>query len=254
MFDKHTVETLKGSNNARLDREIIGKLYNYANLGATGTITSVTVTTPGLLTAVPTLSTGGTGTGAVLVPVLSAVSFVITALGSGYTVGDVLTFSGGTSTITAQITVNTVNGGGGITSATLSRAGAYTAIPGAPTSATGGTGTGFQFGVTWGLLSVTVSSGGTGYDSDDTLVITGANVSPAAGTLVVNNNNIAVTVPITTLKGLPSNYGVSVNPGQNCRWYVPQNSKTTSGFNVVLAPKDNSSAVAPGGIDILVYA
>ena len=68
----------------------------------------------------------------------------IWAGGTGYTAGDVLTVSGGTSTITMQITVDAVSGGV-ITAAHVSRSGTYTIFPSSPLSVTGGSGSGAQF-------------------------------------------------------------------------------------------------------------
>lgn len=253
-FIKQNIKMLKGSDNVTLESEIIGKKVNFAHTGGKGAVTSVTITNGGLLSAVPTLTTTGNGSGASFTPILAAQGFVITGLGTGYSVNDVLTLSGGTSTLTAQVTVNTVNGSGGVTSATLTRAGTYTAIPTGFLSFTGGTGSGFQVGMTWLLASVTVNSGGSGYDGGSALVITGANTFPAAANLVINNLGVALTIPVTSFPNLPNSYGVWVNPGQDCRYYVPPTSKTNSGFNVILTPSSNTVAIVPGSIDILVDA
>lgn len=64
--------------------------------------------------------------------------------GTSYTAGDVLTVSGGTSTQTAQITVDAVSSGV-ITAVHVSRAGNYTVEPPATMSVTGGSGSGATF-------------------------------------------------------------------------------------------------------------
>lgn len=75
--------------------------------------------------------------------------------GSGYTVGDILTFVGGQYIRPAQVEVTAVGAGGTITSITLhNRAtsyylGVYTAPPKAPISVKGGSGTGATFATTW---------------------------------------------------------------------------------------------------------
>jgi hypothetical protein len=73
-------------------------------------------------------------------------SVVIQNGGTGYTVNDTLTLVGGTFTTAATLTVDSVDGGGSITGVTILNPGeGYTQEPGAPTSVTGGTGTGAAF-------------------------------------------------------------------------------------------------------------
>lgn len=67
-------------------------------------------------------------------------------------------------------------------------------------------------------------------------------------------SGVAVTVEVNAFKELPDDYGVLVNPGQHCYWHVPQGSKASDTFNVVLTPKDGGTAIAAGGIDIFVFA
>jgi len=97
----------------------------------------------------------GTGDLAEL-PTTATVSTFSTA-GSAYTAADVLTVVGGKGTA-ATITVNTVDGTGAITGATLLAAGSYTDLPINPVSVTGGTGTGAEFTMTY----TDVISGATG--------------------------------------------------------------------------------------------
>lgn len=95
---------------------------------------------------------------------------------AGYADSDVLTLTG---TGGAQITVNTVDGGGGILTFTVSDVGTVTALPSNPVPTTGGTGTGATFNLKYKLLSVS-SSGGTGY---------------SVGDLLIFNNIVATTLP-----------------------------------------------------------
>jgi hypothetical protein len=67
---------------------------------------------------------------------------VIANAGTGYAVGDVLTFAGGTFTQPALASVRSVDGSGGITSINLIDPGIYTVVPGTPNSPTGGSGVG----------------------------------------------------------------------------------------------------------------
>lgn len=114
--------------------------------------------------------------------------------GTGYTVGDILTVSGGTSVIAAQLEVLTVSSGV-ITAVRVRNAGLYTTTPGNPASVTGGTGTGATFTLSWGTngwssrrangspnaaVSATVGAGGTGYTLNDVLTVSGGTFSSPA--------------------------------------------------------------------------
>lgn len=81
---------------------------------------------------------------------VGAISAKPVAGGSGYVVGDVITLSGGTSSVTTQLTVSSVSGGA-VTGVTVSRAGSYTGLPQTPVSqgSTTGSGTSATFAVQW---------------------------------------------------------------------------------------------------------
>jgi hypothetical protein len=94
-----------------------------------------------------------------------AVSATIGAGGSGYTLNDILTVSGGTLAaggVAAQFRVTGVNAGA-VTAVALEHKGEYTTTPGNPTSTTGGTGTGATLNVTYrkALLLRIFSASGT---------------------------------------------------------------------------------------------
>lgn len=78
-----------------------------------------------------------------------ATEVAIGTAGTGYVVGDTLTVDGGLSTIPVELTVSTVNGGGGITAIAISNAGNYTEVPTNPVSVTGGSGSGADFDLTF---------------------------------------------------------------------------------------------------------
>jgi hypothetical protein len=67
-------------------------------------------------------------------------SATITNGGSGYSVSDVLTISGGTFSTAAQVTVDSVDGSGSITSISITTVGSYTSPPSAVNEPTGGLG------------------------------------------------------------------------------------------------------------------
>ena len=72
----------------------------------------------------------------------------VAAGGSSYVVGDILTLSGGTFTIAAQVEV-TAESSGAVTATRRYNDGVYTVTPGDPVSTTGGTGTGCTLNVSW---------------------------------------------------------------------------------------------------------
>lgn len=69
-------------------------------------ISSVTITSPGSYATMPTLTTTGPGFGAVISPRASVVGAAPAAAGTGYAPNDTITFTGGTSTTTAIVTIN----------------------------------------------------------------------------------------------------------------------------------------------------
>lgn len=71
------------------------------------------------------------------------------ANGTGYVVGDILTIAGGVAGEQAQVTVATVNGGGGVLTVTVTRAGEYSTIPTGANAVTGGSGTGATLTLTF---------------------------------------------------------------------------------------------------------
>lgn len=77
-------------------------------------------------------------------------TFVITAAGTGYVPGELLTVSGGTAAIAATFRVNEVSGGGVITSLVREKAGVYTSKPSNAVSTTSDkSGTGCTLTLTW---------------------------------------------------------------------------------------------------------
>ena len=182
-----------------------------------GKIATVTVGTAGSYTSLftnPVTGTRAAGTGASFTAHYGVNAATIVGGGSGssagYVVSDVLTLTG---TGSAQITVNTVDGGGGILTFTVSAPGTVTALPSNPVAPTGGTGTGATFTLTYKLLSVS-SSGGTGYNVGDTLIFNGIGTidgigdptasittatSHAATTVTVSSAGFGITVAATSI-------------------------------------------------------
>jgi len=137
-------------------------------------ISAGNVVTAGSYATLPSISVGSPGTGASLSPRMKAVSATIGASGTGYASGDTITLTGGTFTTAIVITVLTVSSGA-IATFNISTPGNYTVLPSSPVSqgSTSGSGTGATFNVLWGLLSIIVSAGGTGYTALSTPSVTG---------------------------------------------------------------------------------
>lgn len=136
-------------------------------------------TTPPTWTASVSNTSGGT-TASGSVTNIGVVTATVSAGGSGYAVGNVLTISGGTSTTAATVTVATVSSGAVLT-VTISNAGAYTAVPTNPAATTGGAGSGATFTLSFGINNAfTITQAGTGYVEQPTITFSGGGGSAAA--------------------------------------------------------------------------
>lgn len=136
-----------------------------------GGILSVAVTAAGSgFTSRPTVTFTGDGTGATATATAGVVTINVgTALdsdaGSSYTNGDIVTVSGGTSTVAANAVVTTGASNTSVASLTLGTGGSYTALPsltGATTTTTG-SGSGLKVNLAFGANAVTVTASGNNY-------------------------------------------------------------------------------------------
>lgn len=132
-------------------------------LQSPGDVVAVTVTAGGSYTAIPTISfTGGGGAGAAAYASMQlAGAQTVTAGGTGYVVGDIITLTGGTYVTPGKLMVSTIGGGGAVTAVTIHDAGEYTVLPVAPVATTGGGANNCTITPAYGVLSVTVTNGGT---------------------------------------------------------------------------------------------
>ena len=112
------------------------------------------------------------GSSASATAIIGIGSSTLTAAGTGYTVGDILTLSGGTSNTKAQVQVTTIGTGGAITGFSIYNFGDYTAAPANPVSVTGGFGSAATFTITWSVIRVNVTAGGSGYLAAPTISFT----------------------------------------------------------------------------------
>lgn len=117
---------------------------------------------------IPAIAFIGGGAGAAATVTLQLVGAVASAVGAGYSSGDLLTAIGGTFTRPAIVRALTI---GGITSYAVVDGGAYTVLPGVPAivggvnvtqpiAMTGGTGTGASFTAYWGVNAPTLTANG----------------------------------------------------------------------------------------------
>lgn len=151
------------------------------NISNGGTVTAITRTAAGsAYTSLPTVAitapttAGGVQATATATMELAAVTQTVVNGGTGYTVNDVLTISGGTFGTAAQFVVTAVSGGV-ITAVVRGSIGVgYTALPTNPVSVTGGTGTGATFNASWGITNVfTITNAGSGYVEQPTVTFSG---------------------------------------------------------------------------------
>ena len=175
------------------------------NISNGGTVTAITRTTagsgytslPSIAISAPTTAGGVTATANPLMSITSGTQTINNG-GSGYTVGDTLTVSGGTGTA-VTFSVATVSAGV-ITSLTITGSGAYSVLPTFPAVLTGGTGTSatvtFSFSIA--TATATITNAGSGYVEQPTVTFSGGGGSGAAAYATVGSQ--------TTLKSLATSW------------------------------------------------
>lgn len=185
-FDTATVAMAQWKN----ERIVIVDKTNYRSYDgsqtfSTGSLVQVTITSGGAgYTSRPTVSfTGGSGlggAGAALMQLNGAQA--VAAGGTGYSVGDVLTFSTGNGNPEAQVRVDTLGAGNSVATVSIYRTGSYAILGAPPIATTGGTGTGATITPLWNVLSVSVTNAAlsTPYISAPTVVFTGGGFSSTA--------------------------------------------------------------------------
>ena len=163
------------------------------NISNGGTVTAITRTATGdTYTSAPSVAitapTTPNGVQAVATCTLRPSTATIVSGGTGYTVGDTLTISGGTFTSAATFTVSTVSSGV-ITAVSATSGGVYTVVPSNPVSVTGGTGSGATFNITgWGInAAFTITNAGSGYLEQPTVSFSGGGGSGAAAYATVGS-------------------------------------------------------------------
>lgn len=229
------------------------------NTGLFGVLT-LTVTNAGSYTTNATtftqFSTSGTGTGATFDTIVYGVNtFTISTPGIYQTNASSFTQSATSGTGTGA-TFNTALYG--LLSFTVSTPGDLTVLASNPVATTSnGSGTGITLTPLYGITSIGVSAGGTGYDSGSDIAVTGGgSTGGGEGTITLGsqtNNPVTVSVDFGSTADLSNNYSVFVNPQQACLWHIADTTKTASGFDVILTPLSGGT-IAAGLIDVLVVS
>jgi hypothetical protein len=168
------------------------------NISNGGTVTAITRTGNGTgYTSFPSVAiTAPTTAGGVQAVAsltnMQSIGASISAGGTGYAVGNVITISGGTPvTVAATFTVSAVSSGV-VTAVTALNFAPYTVLPTAPVSTTGGAGTGLTLtNLTWAIgSSFTISNAGSGYIEQPTITFSGGGGSGAAAYATVGSATI----------------------------------------------------------------
>lgn len=217
-------------------------LFNAMNISHGGSsIDSVTVTTAGSYSSIPTISTSGSGIGAAFSPTMKAVSnTVATAQSSAgsYAPADTITLTGGTFTTASILTVSSTK----VQSATVAAGGSGGADGTQTVTGTTGTGTKFQASVTisggeiTAVLSISVAGN---YTVNPTLLtaepVTGASLSGATLNIKMGVNAATITTAgsYTVLPSDPVAQGSTSGTGTgatfNMLWGVNTVSVTNGG-------------------------
>jgi hypothetical protein len=172
------------------------------NISNGGTVTALTVTAAGTsYTTIPTPAitapTTAGGVQAVSTATMSAATRSIVNGGTGYTLNDTITVSGGTFTTAASFTVSAVSGGV-VTTLIAANGGTYSVLPTGTLSTTGGTGTGLTITIdTWSVRGLTIGTAGSGYVEQPTVTFSGGGGSGAAAYATVGSD--------TTIKSIGAN-------------------------------------------------
>jgi hypothetical protein len=177
------------------------------NISNGGTVTALAVTNAGTsgYTSHPTPAiTAPTTAGGVQATASSNLYYLSTLAtttivsgGTGYTLNDVITVSGGTFTTAATFTVSAVSGGV-VTAITPSNGGTYSVIPTGTLSVTGGTGSGFTLTINgWAVRSLTITNAGSGYVEQPTVTFSGGGGSGAAAYATVGSGTVVKSIGTT---------------------------------------------------------
>lgn len=180
-----------------------------------GAVHSVTLLEPGAgFTDLPVAAVVPVGSGASPGTItFKTVSVQVSASGTGYNVGDLVSVLGGTGTPTV-VRVTSVSGGG-VVSVSIDQAGNYSVLPtltGVTTSTTG-SGTGCELNLVMGIQSIAVLAGGFNYINPPLVSVLGGGGSGAQVTCVITGGTVSEFVILNPGSGFTSTPGVSITSG-----------------------------------------
>jgi hypothetical protein len=221
------------------------------NISNGGTVTAITRTVAGsgyTTNPTPTISaplTAG-GTQATATCTIGVVTATVSAGGSGYVVGEILTVVGGTSTAAAVLTVATISGSA-VATVTITTIGTYTASPTNPAATTSNlSGTGATFTLSFGVNSAfTITGAGSGYVEQPTITFSSGSATAYAtvgsGTIIrslgatgtqsldfYTPQGITASVPTMRLRDIASDSYPMVNNTTGLAAFVAQGNSTAS--------------------------
>ena len=173
-----------------------------AYLSTWGTIVAVSNTTTGSgYTDLPSVDFAQQGAGAVVGTIsYQVVGATINTAGTGYSVGDVLTVTGGTGN-SCTLSITAVNISGAVLSVNIINSGNYTTIPStinAVTSVSPAGGSSCTLNLTIGIKNIDVTNGGTNYVAAPRVIInSGTGIGATAYSTIYGGSvtNIVVTNP-----------------------------------------------------------
>lgn len=153
-------------------------------------------------TSIPTVTVSTVGSGATATTIYMAITCAeIIYKGAGYSINDMLLFTGGIITLNSYVRVLAVDPYGAVLAYVLESGGSYTTLPTLLQNLTiGGTGSGATFNLTAGVSAIALGSGGSGYVVPPDVNIdppTGANGHQAIFRPVVVGGSVTAYNPIT---------------------------------------------------------
>jgi hypothetical protein len=208
------------------------------NISNGGTVTAITRTAggsgyTGLITAAISAPTTAGGVQATVAIGTGAITQAIAGGGTGYTVGNILTVSGGTFINSAQqqIRVDTVSSGV-ITGISVSSFGQYTTLPTNPVAVTGGSGSGATFNLSnFSFVGSSITNAGSGYIEQPTITFSGGGGSGAAAYATVGSGTTVKSLGSTMLLQTPGGTAFGVTDIANSVNYI-RNQGSATGFQV----------------------
>ena len=245
--------------------------------GAGGeSVASLAITTTGTnYTSVPSMTIGapqlpGGVTATISASTLKVVSVAIANGGGSYTTGTVVTLgdgatptgtSTGTYTVPASFTIDTINTvTGAATAISLTTAGNYSSLPtneaGNPSSpgstvadlyVLGGAGNNLRVNITWGLSSVTLGVGGSGYTSTPT-VNDGGNGVVGVTMTTSQINALTVTAYIPAADGGTQALSADIMKQHGSRRYLV---RTTEGQGLCILTAAASGSLTAGQMNLI---